>query len=154
MGKSSKRKGAHYERKIVADHEDAGIVCRKVPLSGALEEYPGDLVIEDRLRGEVKARKGATGFKTILKWLEGNDLLFLQKIGEGGPGGGSPLPTVAMPWRRYITMLRAEDAVRRLAIELGELEAGLASPSEAAAAMRSIIARHGALARELGEVSE
>lgn len=107
MGKSSRTKGAVYERRVVHLHDDAGIVCRKVPLSGALSDYPGDVTIADHFRGEVKARKSANGFVKVRDWLGANDLLFLQEIGTPGPGNASPPPLVVLPWRVYVDLLHA-----------------------------------------------
>lgn len=106
MGRSSKAKGAKYERRIVKRHLAAGIRARKVPLSGALDEFPGDLTVLDRFRGEVKARKDGRGFTSVSKWLAENDFLFLQELGPGGRGGGNPEPLVVMPWSRYESLLR------------------------------------------------
>lgn len=99
MGKSSKRKGSHYEREIVKLHEAAGVVARKVPLSGALAEMPGDVIVADHFRAEVKARTAANGFKKVQDWLADNDLLFLRDI------GGGPSPLVVMHWELYLELL-------------------------------------------------
>jgi hypothetical protein len=104
MGRSSKRKGAHYERHIVKLHHQDGLEARKVPLSGALPDFPGDVLVAETFRGEVKARKEANGFKKVRDWLEGNDLLFLQEIGKQGVK--SPPPLVVMPWARYVEFMR------------------------------------------------
>jgi len=144
MGRSSKQKGAAYELRIVRNHEDAGLGARKVPLSGALAEYPGDVVIADRWLGEVKARKLANGFKKVRDWLGSNDFLFLQEIAAVGQGM-SPKPIVAMSWPRYLTMVRAE-----LALEA--LEATLDDPSATRAQFSEIIEGHKMMARaEEGE---
>lgn len=106
MGKSSKRKGSEYERRVVRDHEDEGIVARKIPLSGAMEGYKGDITVADHFQGEVKARKGGQGFKTIKKWLGDNDMLFLQEIAKQG-GPKSPKPLVVLPWQVYLELMHA-----------------------------------------------
>ena len=100
MGRSSKRKGSHYEREIVKLHEAEGIVARKVPLSGALAEMPGDVIVADHFRGEVKARTDANGFKKVRDWLADNDLLFLREIGKGQD------PLVVMHWDLYLQLLQ------------------------------------------------
>jgi len=106
MGKNrSKNKGSHYERKIVELHQNEGIVARKVPLSGALPDMPGDVTIADHFRGEVKARKKANGFKVARNWLGSNDLLFLQELET--PPRGNPEPLVMMGWSTYLTFLKA-----------------------------------------------
>lgn len=107
MGKMQRNKGARIEREIVHLHRDAGIRASRVPLSGACEGYKGDLTItmpnlpKLDLRGEVKARKNAAGFKVILGWLGDNDLLFLRQDGEREPH-------VVMPWRVYIELMGCE----------------------------------------------
>lgn len=111
MGKSSKRKGSHYERKIVRDHEDEGVVCYKVPLSGAMAGYKGDVVVCDELRGEVKARKAANGFKKVRDWLGDNDVLFLQEIGTRHDP--SPKALAVLPWDRWLELLRAWSQLNR-----------------------------------------
>jgi Holliday junction resolvase len=105
MGKSSKRKGAHYERHIVKLHTEIGIVARKTPLSGALKEFPGDVTVADHFICEVKARKLANGFKVVRDWLGSNHVLFLQEIAEQGKGA-SPKPIVVIPWDQYVAFMK------------------------------------------------
>jgi hypothetical protein len=47
----------------------------RVPLSGAVEGFEGDLLLEGK-KIEVKARHD--GFKELYKWIEGKDLLALK----------------------------------------------------------------------------
>lgn len=103
MGKSSKRKGGVYERRVVRDHTEADIPARKIPLSGAVAGYKGDVMIAEELQGEVKARKKANGFKVVRDWLGDNDLLFLQEISSKGVK--SPKPLVVLPWDRYVELM-------------------------------------------------
>lgn len=83
MGRSSKRKGDRIERELVALHRELGIEAARVPLSGAAGgDFSGDLHLtlgERRLRAEVKTRGNGDGFKTLERWLGGNDLLFLRR---------------------------------------------------------------------------
>lgn len=51
VGVMSRRKGALFERDVASDLRAAGFSARKVPLSGAAEGYPGDVVIEDTPSG-------------------------------------------------------------------------------------------------------
>ena len=56
-----------------------GMYCRRVPLSGALNEFPGDVEFMwngEWVKGECKRRK--SGFKTIYRWLGANRFLFLR----------------------------------------------------------------------------
>lgn len=100
----SKKKGSRYERRVVKNHTAEGIVARKVPLSGAMEGYKGDIVVADHFRCEVKARKRAHGFKKVRDWLGPHDFLFLQEIGRQGVK--SPKPLVVMPWAMYVRFMK------------------------------------------------
>ena len=58
-----------------------------MPLSGAAGgEFTGDILLDLRrpwiarkFQAEVKGRRDGEGFKTLFRWLVGNDLLFLVK---------------------------------------------------------------------------
>jgi len=69
-GKRSRDKGARAERDFAKR-----IGGRRVPLSGAMKGYKGD-VIGLGMTWECKKRKG--GFKTLYKWLGENDALAIQ----------------------------------------------------------------------------
>lgn len=96
-GKKSKDKGNRVEREIVKLHRDMGVRCQRVPLSGLMEGYSGDLVVRlpdgDSLTGEVKARRRAEGWITLKRWLGEKALLFLKEDGQK--------PLVLMPWDTY-----------------------------------------------------
>ncbi|RIH85386.1 hypothetical protein Mterra_01712 [Calidithermus terrae] len=78
-GSAPKRKGNRVERLVLEQLRAAGLEARRVPLSGSVPDYPGDL--EATLPGlgrvliEVKGRKD---FKTLESWLEGRDVLILK----------------------------------------------------------------------------
>jgi len=78
LGAKSRSKGSRIEREIVHLCRDAGFEAHRVPLSGAVREYPGDLMI-DGMRAEVKARGNGSGFSLLERWLGKNDLLFLRR---------------------------------------------------------------------------
>ena len=85
MGKPSRDKGLRRERAIVDIHMKCGLRAERVPLSGALR-YRGngadvDLYVRgiEPLKAEVKARGEGDGFKTLERWLGGNDALFLWR---------------------------------------------------------------------------
>jgi len=109
MANNNKIKGTKYERKIVEKHVAEGVPAKRVPLSGALKDYPGDVTIgetKDRmLRGEVKARAKANGFKVCREWLGDNDVLFLQET-QIGPKGNPPV-FVMLQWDVYMKLLKA-----------------------------------------------
>jgi hypothetical protein len=98
MSSAAKNKGSRVEREIRDAHLKVGIPAKKMPLSGALGgEYAGDLLIANKLRAEVKARKSGKGFAMIQKWLGPNDLLFLRENHD--------TPKVVMTFEVYITLL-------------------------------------------------
>jgi len=70
MGRSQRRKGAEGERAFAR-----AIGGVKVPLSGAVEGYEGD-VTGLGLSWQVKVR--GDGFKTLYQWLKGHDALGLR----------------------------------------------------------------------------
>ncbi|MBY0329559.1 MAG: hypothetical protein K2X49_02665 [Acetobacteraceae bacterium] len=85
MGKPSRDKGLRRERAIVEIHLKCGIHAERVPLSGAVR-YRGngadvDLYVRgaEPVKAEVKARAEGDGFKTLERWLGGNDALFLWR---------------------------------------------------------------------------
>lgn len=62
MGRMSRDKGANYEREVVNQAKDVGLESRRVPLSGALEHFKGDVQIKptfatDFWTFELKRRK-------------------------------------------------------------------------------------------------
>ena len=85
MSKFSRDKGLRRERAIVDIHTKCGIQAERVPLSGAVR-YRGngadvDLYVrgERPVKAEVKARGAGDGFRTLERWLGGNDALFLWR---------------------------------------------------------------------------
>ncbi len=106
MGKPSRDKGQRRERQIVALHVALGIHAERVPLSGA-SRYQGngadiDVCVDGKdagaLVGEVKARRGGEGFKTLEKWLGANDMLFLVRDRAD--------PLVVGPWRVWERLVK------------------------------------------------
>jgi len=82
----SKSKGGSWERDFVRVVQGYGLGAMKVPLSGALADYPDDVVVTVpetelvqgfELRVECKYRKTGTGFKRLYGWLEGSTDLAL-----------------------------------------------------------------------------
>jgi len=94
-GRASKAKGYRAEAKLVKMHEAIGIQAERVPLSGAAGgSYTGDLTILDgEFRAECKARKEGAGFKTIEKWMQDCDMIFLFRDRQE--------PFVCMDWKTY-----------------------------------------------------
>lgn len=77
----SKRKGSRWERKFVAACQDHGLVAQRVPLSGAMDGYPGDVVVSDSILVECKYRRKGSGFKRLYDWIAGHDRLAV--MGDG-----------------------------------------------------------------------
>lgn len=85
MAKASRDKGLRRERAIVDIHMKCGLRAERVPLSGAVR-YRGngadvDLYVRgvEPVKAEVKARGEGDGFKTLERWLGGNDALLLWR---------------------------------------------------------------------------
>lgn len=103
--KRSRDKGGRIEREIVNTHRRFGIHAERVPLSGA-SHYQGNSADVDifafgkdeaPLIGEVKARKGGDGFKTLERWLGDYDCLFLRRDNAD--------PLILLPARVWFTLL-------------------------------------------------
>jgi Holliday junction resolvase len=95
-GAKHKRKGSRVEREIVQLTLALGRPAKRVPLSGSVEGFKGDVLIEHEsgeLRAEVKARRSGAGFVTLEKWLGTNDLLFLRR--------DHAEPMVLLPWATW-----------------------------------------------------
>jgi hypothetical protein len=75
MGKFSRDKGSRYERHVRDCFRDCGFDAKRVPLSGAADGFPGDVIVTvgngNKFTYECKKRKD--GFKQLYKWLTGND---------------------------------------------------------------------------------
>ncbi len=102
MSSKSKDKGSRFEREIVNRHHEEGITAKKVPLSGAVDGYKGDVEIlypsyGKPIIGECKSRKNGEGFITLEKWIKDCDILFLRRDRQE--------PMVVMPWKTYNTFL-------------------------------------------------
>ncbi len=96
MGKASKDKGYRGENNLRNMLIDAGIECKRVPLSGGADGYKGDLVITiagQEHKAEVKVR--GNGFKQAYQWLDGNDYLFVKA-----------------DRREYLAVLRVDDFIQ------------------------------------------
>lgn len=102
-GRRSKSKGYRREVEFVELHRAIGLDAHRVPLSGAVAGYKGDLRIgvRDRtLSGEVKARASGSGFTTLEKWLGDNDLLLLKR--------DRAQPIVVLPWHVWAWLVGVE----------------------------------------------
>jgi Holliday junction resolvase len=81
MSKKSRDKGNREERLIVGILENFGIEAKRVPLSGSMRGFKGDIRAkfpqrENEVTIESKVR--ANGFNRLYDWLKGNDMLIVQ----------------------------------------------------------------------------
>lgn len=85
MGKFSKDKGARGERHFVNFLNEQGIAAKRVPLSGAMKNFPNDITI-DAMGGtfQVEVKLRADGFKEIYKWIKPADVLFIKANRQEG----------------------------------------------------------------------
>jgi hypothetical protein len=78
-GVKPRRKGDRLERAIVNLFKAHGIEAHRVPLSGSVEGYPGDVVANLPPLGKVTLEcKSRKEFKTIYSWLEEKHGLILR----------------------------------------------------------------------------
>lgn len=80
MANPSKQKGNRLERELVKLLVDAGLNAKRIPLSGSVKGFEGDILI-DGLTGECKGRRD--GFKQLYGWLDERDILFLRADKKG-----------------------------------------------------------------------
>jgi hypothetical protein len=140
MGKASRDKGLRRERAIVDIHTKSGLRAERVPLSGATH-YRGngadiDLYVRgaEPIKAEVKARGDGDGFRTLERWLGGNDGLFLWRD-HAAPFVVLPLHVwleVAGRSARADADLDADRRARRRDVELGPIPANDAVARESA----------------------
>jgi len=91
MPNRSKARGSEAER-LFAEK----IAGKRVPLSGAVKGYPGD-VTGLGLVWEVKQRRNGTGWKQLNEWLKGRDALALHQPYKGW--------LVVMPLETFLNLL-------------------------------------------------
>lgn len=77
-GKAPKRKGDRLERATVSLLQAHGIAAKRVPLSGSVAGYEGDVVATVAGREVVLECKSRANFTTLYNWLENRDALVLK----------------------------------------------------------------------------
>ncbi len=77
-GRAPRQKGDRLEREVVKLLQAAGVPARRVPLSGSMAGYPGDVVVTVAGRDHVLECKSRRDFATLYKWLEHRDALVLK----------------------------------------------------------------------------
>jgi len=83
-GKSNARKGRDHENNTVKELMRAGIPARRVPLSGAIDGWPGDIQfgIGEMVPGQVKFSGDKRGQGQIRRWIIDHFALFLRAPNE------------------------------------------------------------------------
>jgi len=101
-GAAPKRKGSAGERELVNILKEAGIEAQRVPLSGSVDGYSGDVYLPElNKRVEVKRRKN--GLKTVYDWLAQNsDVSYLAFRIDRQPW------IVAMSLEEFISLLNGD----------------------------------------------
>jgi Holliday junction resolvase len=80
MPSRSRQKGDREERAIVDAARSRGLEARRVPLSGSVDGYEGDVVLVDpvsKAERTIEAKHRADGFREIYKWLLEDHVDFL-----------------------------------------------------------------------------
>ena len=98
MPNPRRRKGDRFERELVHKLEKAGIPALRVPMSGG-GSIPGDVLYgpNHRYRAEAKKRAGGEGWKTLERWLAGNESLIL--------GRDRADPLVVLEWGVFVELM-------------------------------------------------
>ena len=73
-------KGSGFEREVVDMLQRGGYTARRVPLSGAMAEYKGDVILDLGAFGsfQIECKRRRAGFKTLYSWLGDNDMLVFR----------------------------------------------------------------------------
>ena len=74
MGKPSRDKGYRGEAAVVRQALDHGVAAQRVPLSGAAQGYPGDVILH-ALGEEWVTEVGGPAVLSNYKWKGDNDIL-------------------------------------------------------------------------------
>jgi hypothetical protein len=98
MTNRPKNKGRAAEHAVVKLHTDLGVAAKRVPLSGVLGGEFSDDVDLPYGKGEVKARKGGEGWKTLAKWMKACPVMFLKE--DRKP------PLVVLTWDLYANLVQ------------------------------------------------
>ena len=70
-GKASRTKGVAFERDCVNAMNAFGLDARRVPLSGSMAGYPGDIVYKEQgIQKIAECKISKSKFKDLYDWLE------------------------------------------------------------------------------------
>ena len=80
-GRAAKQKGNRGERELVELLRAHGIEAKRVPLSGAVEGFKGDVLVSngDGTEQTWEVKRRGQGFQRIEGWLEGADVLAFRR---------------------------------------------------------------------------
>ena len=112
MGKMQRNKGSRVEREMVELLRKHKIQSEKVPLSGAMQGFPGDINVyasDLHLVCEVKSRAKSL-WKTLVNWLSGSDILILKANRQD--------PYVFMPMRVFIELVKSNQSLNVKQLEI------------------------------------
>ena len=75
----SRAKGDRFERSIVDSAKAHKLQAVRVPLSGAVDGFPGDVILTDStgVRWQIEAKRRAAGFIRIYSWMAKSDVLVI-----------------------------------------------------------------------------
>lgn len=111
-GRSSKVKGAGFEREVVGLLRALGVPAERVPLSGAAKgSYAADIRLGPGLAYSGEAKRRARGFTPVYEALEQDaaDFAFLRD--DRRP------PLVAMTWQTWVAVMTELGWIDQLPIE-------------------------------------
>ena len=79
MPNPSKRKGDGFEREVVDILKQSGLTAKKIPLSGAVEGFKGDIQLWKAGRYRtLECKRRRRGFATLYGWLADNYALVVR----------------------------------------------------------------------------
>lgn len=101
MPSPSKRKGSGFEREVVDYLKRAGFDAKRVPLSGAMAEWKGDVIVNFGPQPhKIECKRRKAGFKTLYGWLGDNDFLVFRD--------DKCEPLIAMRLGDFVTLMIGE----------------------------------------------
>jgi len=90
---AAKRKGTGFETEVVNRHRALGIDAFRIPLSGAMERYPGDIQLAGMIAECKRRKKNFTSLYNALDQGGGSDLMFCRDDGRE--------TLVVLPWQTW-----------------------------------------------------
>jgi hypothetical protein len=75
---AAKRKGSGFELEVVHRHQALGIDAFRIPLSGAVERFPGDIQIAGMIAECKRRKKSYTSLYSALEQGGGSDMMFCR----------------------------------------------------------------------------